>query len=58
MIERDEPHDVVADHLLLVVVQAIDARDVQADAGEDGFPTCLAIRADHGVRRREFVADV
>ena len=35
MIKCDEPHDVIADHLLFEVVEAVDACDVQADAGED-----------------------
>lgn len=38
VVPGDEPHDVVPDDLVLVVVDVVDAGDVEADAGEERLP--------------------
>lgn len=49
VVARDEPHHVVPDHRVLVVVDVVDAGDVDADAGEQRLPTCDWVRSDHGM---------
>jgi len=58
VVSRDESHDIVAYHGVFVAVHVVDARDVQADAGEDGLPARDGMCADDGVVRGELVADI
>jgi hypothetical protein len=55
---RDEPHDVLPDHLVLVGVNVVDARYVDAHAGEDGLPARDAVGPHDGVGWGKFVAGV
>lgn len=58
VVPRDEAHDVVADDLVFVAVDVVDARHVQADAGEQRLPARDRVGADDGVVRCELVAGV
>lgn len=58
MIYRNQPHNIIPHHLLLIIIQTIDPRHVKPDSSEDGFPARLTVGAHNGVGGREFVADV
>lgn len=58
VVPRDEAHDIIADDLVFVAVDVVDARDVQSDAGEQRLPARNRVGADDGVVRCEIVAGV
>lgn len=58
VIPRDEPHNIVADHLIFVAVDVVDTRHMQPDARKQRFPACDRVRADDGMVRREFVTGI
>lgn len=58
VIPRDESHDVVADHLVLVAVDVVDARHVEAHAREQRFPAGDGMRAHDRVVRCEVIPGV
>jgi hypothetical protein len=55
VVARDEAHDVLADHGVLIGVDAVDARDVQANAREHALPPRHRVRPYNRVRGREFI---
>jgi hypothetical protein len=58
MIHRNQPHDVISNHLVFIVIYPIDTCHVETDSGEDRFPAGLPICADDGVDGRERVANI
>lgn len=58
VIPRDQPHNVIADHLVLVAVDVVDLRYMKTDASEEGFPPGDWVCADNGVVWCEVVARV
>lgn len=58
VVARNEPQDIVADHLVLVRVHVVNSADMQAHAGEQGFPPGYGMRADNGMGRRKLVVDI
>jgi len=55
VVARDEAHDVLADHSVLVGVDAVDTRDVQTDSREHAPPPRHGVRPYDRVRGRELV---
>ena len=55
MISSYQPHDVVPDHLILIVVDIIDTRDVQPDACKQAPPASHGVRTDNGMNWRKFI---
>ena len=58
VVAGDEAQDVLADEVVLVGSDVVDAADVQADTGEEGLPSGDGVGADDRVRGRELVVDV
>lgn len=58
MIARDQAQHIITNKLVLEGVHAVDATNMQPDAGEQRFPARDGVRADHRVRGLELVADV
>lgn len=58
MIVGHQTHDIVADHLVFIVIYAIYTRYVEPDASEDTFPAGLAVSSYHWVNGSKGVADV
>lgn len=49
MIPRNQPHHILPNHRVLIIIHIIDPRDVDAYAREERFPACDWVRPDHGV---------
>jgi hypothetical protein len=58
MVPRDEPHHVVPNHLVLIVVHSINLCHMQANACEYGFPASDSVCTHNRVRRREVVSNI
>lgn len=58
MVMRDQTHEIVSDHLVFIVIHAVDTRYVESDAGQDALPSCLAVCTHDGVDGGEGVTDV
>lgn len=58
VVPRDQSHDVLAYHLVLVAVDVVDLRYMETDAGEEGFPPRDWVSADNRVVGCEVVTRV
>lgn len=50
MVPGDEPHDIIADHLVFIVENVIDSTDVETDASKDGLPARHGMGAHNWMR--------
>ena len=58
MVASQETQDVVADHVVLVGRDIVDAANVQAHTSEQGLPSGDRVRSNYGMGRRKLVVYV
>lgn len=58
VVAGDQSQHIVADHLVLVGVDVVDAGDVQTDAGKERLPPCDRVGADDRMAGGEVVTDI
>lgn len=58
VIDSDQAHDVVSNHLVFIVIDSVDSGDMETNAREDALPSGLTIRSDHRMGWRELHPNV